>query len=103
MFGNPETTTGGRALKFHTSIRLDIRRIASIKDAENTVGNRTRVKVVKNKMAPPFRESEFDIMYNEGISQVGDLLDLAAKLNIVQKNTSQIKKVYEFIDKLFPK
>jgi recombination protein RecA len=86
MFGNPETTTGGRALKFYTSIRLDIRRIASIKDAENTVGNRTRVKVVKNKMAPPFRESEFDIMYNEGISQAGDLLDLAAKLNIVQKS-----------------
>ena len=88
MFGNPETTTGGRALKFYTSIRLDIRRIASIKDAENTVGNRTRVKVVKNKMAPPFRESEFDIMYNEGISKVGDLLDLAAKLNIDFVNLS---------------
>jgi recombination protein RecA len=86
MFGNPETTTGGRALKFYTSIRLDIRRIASIKDGENTVGNRTRVKVVKNKMAPPFRECEFDIMYNEGISREGDLLDLASKLNVVQKS-----------------
>ncbi len=86
MFGNPETTTGGRALKFYTSVRIDIRRIASIKDGENTVGNRTRVKVVKNKMAPPFRESEFDIMYNEGISREGDMLDLATKLNVVQKS-----------------
>lgn len=86
MFGNPETTTGGRALKFYTSIRVDIRRIASIKEADEVVGNRTRVKIVKNKMAPPFRICEFDIMYDQGISKEGDLLDLAAQLNLVQKS-----------------
>jgi len=85
MFGNPETTTGGNALKFYASVRLDVRRIQSIKVGAEIVGNRTRVRVVKNKVAPPFRTAEFDIMYNEGISKVGDLIDLATQLEIVDK------------------
>ena len=86
MFGNPETTTGGRALKFYSSIRLDVRRIDSIKQADEIVGNRTRVKVMKNKVAPPFKQAEFDIMYNEGISRTGNIVDVGVKENIVQKS-----------------
>jgi recombination protein RecA len=86
MFGNPETTTGGRALKFYSSVRVDIRRIASIKDGDQVVGNRTRVKIVKNKCAPPFREAEFDILYNQGISYEGDLIDLAVDKKLVDKS-----------------
>ena len=86
MFGNPETTTGGNALKFYASIRLEIRRIGQIKDRDNVVGNQTRVKIVKNKLAPPFRQVEFDIMYGEGISKVGELLDLGAKAGVVEKS-----------------
>ncbi len=88
MFGSPETTTGGRALKFYSSVRVDIRRIAAIKDGESVVGNRTRVKIVKNKVASPFKEAEFDILYGEGTSREGDLIDIGVLKNMVEKSGS---------------
>jgi recombination protein RecA len=88
MFGNPETTTGGNALKYYASVRLDVRRIGQIKDGDTVVGNRTRVKVVKNKVAPPFCQTEFDIMFGEGVSQVGEIVDMGVELDVVKKSGS---------------